>query len=74
MQIINQSFPFGPLSGSGPQTSSATVTFPSPVTQATAILTGFTAEYSGGNDHHLGRLQIAANVASISGANVVVNV
>jgi hypothetical protein len=46
MQIANQSVPFGPLSGSGPQTQKVTVTMPAPVTQATAILTGFIAEYS----------------------------
>jgi hypothetical protein len=72
MQIINQNFPFGPFSGSGPQVSQATVTFPAPITQAAAILTGFTAEYSGGNDHHLGRLEIQVDVLSISGANVVI--
>jgi hypothetical protein len=74
MQIINQSVPFGPLSGSGPQSTNVTVNFPSPVTQATAILTGFSAEYSGGNDHHLGRLQITTNVTNITGASVIVNI
>jgi hypothetical protein len=73
MQVINQNFPFGPFSGSGPQTQSQTVTFSSPVTQATAILTGFIAEYSGGNDHHLGQLNVQVSVGAVAGASVVVN-
>lgn len=47
-----------PLSGSGPRTASATVVFPRTVNSAVAGLTGYTAEYSGGDDHHLGLLEI----------------
>jgi hypothetical protein len=74
MQIANQSVPFGSLSGSGPQTQSVTVTMPGPVTQATAILTGFIAEYSGGDDHHLGQLNVQLNVGAINQAAVAVTV
>lgn len=74
MQIVNQSVSFAALSGSGPQVSSPTVTFPSPVTQAAAILTGFTVEYSGGNDHHLGQLDCSVMVSAVNGANVSVDV
>lgn len=73
MQILNQSVPFGPFEGSGPQTQSQTVTFASPVTQATAILTGFIAEFSGGDDHNLGQLNVQVSVGAINGASVVVN-
>jgi hypothetical protein len=47
-----------PLSGGGPRTASATVVFPRTVNTAVAGLTGYAAEYSGGNDHHLGLLEI----------------
>jgi len=33
------------------------------VSQATAILTGFLVEFSGGNDHHLGQLDIQVNIS-----------
>ncbi len=74
MQIVNQSTSFGPLSGSGPQTRTVTATFPSAVSQATAILTGFTAEFSNGNDHHLGQLECDLAVTGVSGQNVSVRV
>jgi len=72
MQIVPGTITFGPTSGSGPQVSSTTVTFPSAVTQATAILTGFTAEFSGGDDHHLGRLDVRVSAGPPNGADVVV--
>jgi hypothetical protein len=62
MQVQLGSVDFGPVSGSGPQVSSTNVTFSSPVTQATAILTGFLVEFSGGNDHHLGQLDVQVAV------------
>lgn len=76
MQVLNSSVSFGPVSGSGPQVSTTTVTFPSAVSQATAILNGFIAEYSGGNDHHLGQLdvQVAVPSGGVNGAAVTVNV
>jgi hypothetical protein len=76
MQVQQASLAFGPVSGSGPQVQSTTVTFPSPVTQAVAILTGFTAEYSGNNDHHLGQLdvQVVVPAGGINGASVAVQV
>ena len=76
MQIQNSSQAFGPVSGSGPQVSTATVTFPSAVTQATAILTGFFTEFSGGHDHHMGQLdvQVAVPSGGVNGAAVTVNV
>lgn len=76
MQVLPGSVAFGPVSGSGPQVQSTTVTFPSPVTQAAAILTGFTAEYSGNNDHHLGQLDVQVIVppGGITGATVTVQV
>jgi hypothetical protein len=76
MQILASQATFSPLSGSGPQVTTVTVNMPAAVTQATAILTGFLAEYSGGNDHHLGQLDIQVVVPSggINGAAVTVNV
>jgi hypothetical protein len=76
MQVQQASLAFGPVSGSGPQVQSTTVSFTSPVTQAVAILTGFTAEYSGNNDHHLGQLDVRVVVPAggITGATVAVQV
>ncbi len=76
MQIVNSSQTFGPVSGFGPQVSTATVAFPSSLTQATAILTGFLVEFSNGNDHHLGQLDVQVVVPSggVNGTSVTVNV
>src|SRR3954464_9153742 len=62
LQIKNASPTFGPLSGLGPNTAIKTVTMPAAVTQATAILTGFTVEFSHGDDHHLGQLDVQVQV------------
>lgn len=76
MQIQTSSVSFGPVSGSGPQVTSTTVTLPSSVSQATAILTGFVVEFSGGDDHHLGQLDVSVVVPAggVNGANVAVQV
>jgi hypothetical protein len=76
MQIQNGSVSFGPVKSPVPQTQQTFVTFSSAVAQAAAILTGFTAEYSGNNDHHLGQLEVQVNVPpdGINGATVTVNV
>jgi hypothetical protein len=76
MQVQLGSVNFGPVSGSGPQVSSTNVTFGSPVSQATAILTGFLVEFSGGNDHHLGQLdvQVAVPAGGTNGATVTIQV
>jgi len=67
---------FAALSGSGPQVGTAMVNLPGAVTQAAAILTGFVAEYSGGDDHHLGQLdiQLAILPGGINGSAVAVQV
>jgi hypothetical protein len=76
MQIQTGSVNFGPVSGSGPQIQTTSVTFASAPTQAAAILTGVIAEFSGGNDHHLGQLdvQVAVPAGGINGATVTVDV
>jgi hypothetical protein len=62
-----------PLQGSGPRTVPQTVLFPRQVRAATAGITGYLAEYSGGNDHHVGRLEIrldttiAADTVTVTG-------
>ena len=59
MEIRSGSLDFSlPLSGAGPRQASTTVVFPQAVTAATAGLTGYLAEFSGGNDHNLGRVEI----------------
>jgi hypothetical protein len=76
MQMQTSSVSFSAVSGFGPQVTSKTVTFGSSVTQAAAILTGFTVEFSNGNDHNLGQLDVQVLVpgGGISGATVTVQV
>jgi hypothetical protein len=72
MQTIPSSIAFGPTSGSGPQVQQTTVSFAAAVTQAVAILTGFVAEFSGGDDHHLGKLDVRVSAGPPNGTDVVV--
>lgn len=76
IQIRNDSQTFGPVSGNGPQALTKTVTLPQPVTTATALLTGFIAQFSGGDDHHLGQLEVQVDVPTggVNGANVQVKI
>ena len=76
MQIANASQTFGPVSGTGPQQTTQTVTLPGVVSSATAILTGFIAEFSHGDDHHLGQLDVQVQVppGGVTGQNVQVQV
>lgn len=73
MQIVNGSVPFSSSSGSGPRTETANINLPATATQVTAVLTGFTAQYSSNDgDHHLGRLDIKVVVpqGGVQGTNV----
>jgi hypothetical protein len=74
VKVETGSVAFGPISGRGPQVVDATVIFPTEVKTATALLTGFIAEFSAHNDHHLGQLDIQIAVArgGIKGRNVEV--
>ncbi|MDM5179887.1 hypothetical protein PO883_22095 [Massilia sp. DJPM01] len=58
MQILNGTIPFNRQRGEGPHLESTEVIFPTGVTQATALLTGFDAAFSPRNDHHLGNLEV----------------
>jgi hypothetical protein len=73
MELRTDSFDFSQtLSGSGPRTASKTVVFPRSVKTAVAGLTGYLAEYSGHNDHHVGRLEVRLDT-SISNNTVTVD-
>jgi hypothetical protein len=74
MQIQSASISLSPISGSGPQTLSNTVTMQGPITRATAILTGFLVEFSNGNDHHLGQMDVQVRIPAggINGTQVQV--
>ncbi len=76
MRIANTSVPFGSVSGSGPQVTTTTVNMGGSVSQAAAVLTGFIVEFSGGDDHHLGQLDVQVNVpgGGVNGSSVTVNV
>lgn len=58
MQIQSALIRFNRFRGSGPRRESAEVIFPTGVTQATAILTGFDVAFSPRDDHHLGNLEV----------------
>ena len=70
MEIKNGSINFGSFKGSGPRTSSSTVTFSKNISQATAIMTGFKAAFSPRNDHNLGSLDIRIRTDPPSGQTV----
>lgn len=66
-------FPRRRDSAQPPQTVS--VSFPSPVSRAVAILTGFNARFSPeGGDHHLGQLDVRVQTAAPAGSSVPVTV
>ena len=71
LQIKNDSQAFSPRRGSGPNSTIKNVTMPAAVTQATAILTGFIAEFSHGDDHHIGQLDVQVQVASAPAGTTV---
>jgi hypothetical protein len=59
MQFKSGSIIFPPYKGSGPRTLATTVNFPNNVTNAVAVLSGFSAGYSEyDGDEHLGNLEI----------------
>ena len=59
MEIQSGSIDFSqPLSGAGPRSGQKTLVFPRPVERAVAGMSGYLAEFSGGNDHHIGKLQV----------------
>jgi hypothetical protein len=63
-----------PVSGSGPRTSSQAVVFSRQVLRAVAGLSGYFAEYSGGDghDHHLGQLTVQLSTAINSNTVTVI--
>ncbi len=70
MEIRKDTISFGPFSGSGPRNSNKDVTFPGPVTKASAVLTGFVVEFSGGEDHEFGKLDVFLDTALLGGSVV----
>jgi hypothetical protein len=64
MEIRSLSLDFSQtISGSGPRTNSQTLVFPRQVIRAVAGLSGYFAEYSQHNDHHLGQLTVQLDTA-----------
>ena len=61
MQIRNSSITFSPHNGSGPVQQTEDIVFTNPITKVATILTGMNVEFSHGNDHHLGNLQVSVN-------------
>lgn len=58
MQILSDVIRFNRFRGDGPRQQSGEVIFPTAVTQATALLTGFDVAFSPRDDHHLGNLEV----------------
>jgi hypothetical protein len=58
MELRTTSINFPALRGSGPITQIANIHFPREVQKAIAGITGYSAGFAGGDDHHLGKLQV----------------
>lgn len=72
MDIRSDSLDFSlPLRGSGPRTLPKTIVFPRDVRAAVAGITGYLAEFSGGDDHHIGLLDVRLTT-EIAGSAVTV--
>ncbi len=74
MLFSNGTVSFNKHKGSGPRTDRAEVVFPTPVTQASAIVRGFDVAFSPRNDHHLGQLEVRLDATIDSLAPQRVNV
>jgi hypothetical protein len=70
LQIRADSISFERLQGSGPRTQTKDIAFDREVTQATVVLTGTDFGFSPSDDHHLGNINIKADLATIEG-NIV---
>lgn len=72
MEIRADSLDFSqPLRGSGPRTAQKTIVFPRDVVSAVAGMSGYLAEFSGGDDHHVGLLDVRLST-QINGDSVTV--
>ncbi len=76
MQIVNGSFNFGRFSNAGPQLGTTEVDMGANVSQAAAFLSGFNVEFSNGDDHNFGLLDVQVRVpgGGIAGSKVQVQV
>lgn len=75
MQVMNGSVNFPRIRNAAQPPQTVSVNFPSAVTRATAILTGFNVQYSPeGGDHHLGQLDVRLSTGVPSGTTVPVTV
>lgn len=71
MQIKRSSITFGRFSGSGPRQDTRDVTMDTPVSTATALLTGFNVQFSSNDgDHHLGNLDVRLSAALLTSTQV----
>ena len=75
MIVSNGSATFPRLQNAPQLPQTVTVSLSSPVSRATAILTGFNVQFSPqGGDHHLGQLDVRVSTGAPSGATVPVTV
>jgi hypothetical protein len=73
MLVSNGSATFPRIREAAQTPQTVTVTFPSSVSRATVILTGFNVQFSAqGNDHHLGQVDVRLSAGSPSGTAVPV--
>lgn len=71
MQTKQSEISFGRFSGSGPRQATQDVSMGSPVSSATAILTGFNVQFSSSDgDHHLGNVDVRLDAAMLDSTNV----
>ncbi len=75
MLVNNGSATFPRIREAAQTPQTVTVNFSSPVSRATAILTGFNVQFSPqGDDHHLGQLDVRLSTGAPSGTTVPVTV
>jgi hypothetical protein len=71
MQIKRGEVSFGRFSGSGPRQAVADIVMDAPISSATAVLTGFNAQFSSDDgDHHLGNLDVRLDAELLDSSNV----
>lgn len=71
MQLRSASVTFGRFEGSGPRQTFQDVTFPAPVSSATAILTGFNVSFTPSDgDHNLGNLDVRLDASAVDATNI----
>lgn len=75
MLVSNGSATFPRIRGAAQTPQTVTVNFASPISQGTAILTGYNVQFSPQDgDHHLGQLDVRLSTGAPSGTTIPITV